>query len=53
MISEPPAIVQPAETEDAAFRREMREFMRHVRGELKDLKATVDLLLAAKELDDG
>ena len=42
----------PAETPDEAFRREMRQFMRDTRDALKDLKTTVDTLLATKELDD-
>lgn len=53
MDSAPAVIVAPAETPEEAFRREMRAFMRHVHGELKDLKAAVDLLLAAKALDDA
>ena len=52
MNTSPPPVTLPAETPDEAFRREMRQFMRDTRDALKDLKTTVDTLLATKELDD-
>lgn len=44
--------ILPGETPDEAFRREMRGFMQHVNGELKDLKHAVDWLIKAMEEDE-
>ena len=49
-----PALVYVSpEADEAAFRAELRAFMKDTREQLKDLKSAVDLLLAAKALDDG
>lgn len=52
---QPPAIEQPAprDAEEAAFRAEMRKWMRHVTDDLSDLKKAVDYLLRADRLDSG
>lgn len=52
MDPQPPVAYVTAETKEEARWRRLEQFMESTKEQLEDLKKAVDLLLAAKELDD-